>query len=272
MSFISFPDRAEDLRILLTNDDGINAFGMDALIKIARSLSDDVWICAPSENKSAVSRALTIDTVHMFDRLDEKTYSLSGTPTDCITFAVSTLFAESKKPHLCLSGVNKGSNVGEDVHYSGTVQAALEAAHMGIPSMALSVPVESPDLSVAIEWGPQIIRNMISMSWFDDAMLNVNFPKGPSDTVTGMQIVPQTKSRNANRVEIRQNPRGRDYYWLAPQQWVGDVGVATDLGVVRAGGIAVTPLHTTLGYKESIVDLQQRCGQACEMSPKRSSR
>jgi 5'-nucleotidase len=256
------------VRILLTNDDGIDAEGLQALERIAARLSDDVWICAPEGEQSGASRALTLSTPVRVRRLGPKKFAVSGTPTDCVMLALHDLI-EGARPDLVLSGVNRGQNLGEDVSMSGTVAAAMMAMAMGIPGIALSQALEvfhdecHCALDVAEAFAPGIVAKLVETGWPKDVVININFPDRPVDEVAGVEVTRQGfREPGSIRTERRTDLRGRDYYWLgfAGRQPRLEKGV--DLSAIAAGRISVTPLHIDLTHMGAVHDLKGVLGGA----------
>src|SRR5262244_2629208 len=168
------------MRILVTNDDGINAPGLDVCAEIARALSDDVWVVAPEFDQSGVSHSLSLNDPLRMRLVDERRFAIKGTPTDCVIMGVRHIL-ESKAPDLVLSGVNRGQNAAEDVSYSGTIAGAMEATILGIPSLALSQAYgpasrEKPHWATALRFGPDIIRKVLAEGMPSNVLVNVNFP------------------------------------------------------------------------------------------------
>lgn len=246
------------MRILLTNDDGIHAPGMAVLEKIARTLSDDITVCAPTSEKSGAGRSLTLTKPLRLRQLGEKRYAVAGTPTDSVMMALA-LVMKDNPPDLILSGVNRGANLGEDVSYSGTVSAAMEGALAGIRSVALSQIYAKagagPNVSFAAAeaWGEKVLRPLLEAPWNPRTLFNINFPARDPDQVLGIRVVPQGL-RDYGQTEIleRTDPRGFDYYWIklagAPQT----PGHATDLEAAADGWVTVTPLHCDMTHRESL--------------------
>jgi 5'-nucleotidase len=234
-------------RILVTNDDGIHAPGLKVLEKIARALSDDVWVVAPESEHSGASHALTLRRPLQIHKLGAKRYATSGTPTDCVLMAVNHL-VEGKRPDLVLSGVNRGANLGEDILYSGTVAAAMEAAMLGIPAIAMS-QVRKGDIlhwKTAETFGPDIVRKLVAVEWLDDLLMNVNYPPVPPEQVTGIEVGPQGRRITAVQVVKAKDPFERDVLWVGDFANDDPRRPDTDLAVCARGGIAVTPLHFDL--------------------------
>ncbi|WP_448206519.1 5'/3'-nucleotidase SurE [Azospirillum sp. sgz302134] len=246
-------------RILVTNDDGIHAQGLKVLEKIARSLSDDVWVVAPEMEQSAASHSLTINRPLRLRKLDEKRFTVDGTPTDCVLLAVNHVMKDAR-PTLVLSGVNQGSNIGEDVTYSGTIAAAMEATLLGVPSIAMSQHYENGnpiDWSAAEAWGADVIRKAVTVAWPKNVLLNVNFPARKAEEVTGIQVVRHGKRKIGDELLERVDPRGKPYIWIGTLRGEADVAPDTDIHVVFSGGISVTPVFLDLTHTPTLQTLRQ---------------
>lgn len=233
------------LRILVTNDDGINAQGLKVLEKIAHSLSDDVWVVAPEYEQSGASHSLTLVEPLRIRKISKRRFAVDGTPTDCVVMAVNHI-VEGPKPDLILSGVNRGANLAEDVTYSGTIAAAMEGTLLGIPSIAMSQVFTRPE---PIHWGTAethgagVVRKLRKAGWPSDVLMNVNFPPVKPSDVKGMVVTVQGR-RDVGKIQIheREDPRGGLYYWLGFRRQVGKPGEATDLGAMVRAQISITPL------------------------------
>lgn len=244
------------LRILLVNDDGISAEGLSVLEKIARTLSDDIWIVAPDVERSGASRALTLCDPIRVKKLGEKRFSCSGTPTDCVLLGVLEL-VEGKKPDLILSGVNRGQNIAEDVSLSGTVAGAVQGMQMGIPSIALSQTVDyhidqSISWEVALKYGPEVVKKLLKHKWPENVVMNVNFPsKLKNDEVHIVATCQGAREENIiTHIDRREDLRGNDYYWLGYNNKLLKPAKDSDLWAIYEGKISVTPLHIDLtSYK-----------------------
>lgn len=235
-------------RILLSNDDGINATGLEVLERIARELSDDVWVVAPESEQSGASHSLTLRRPLRLRKISERRFAVDGTPTDCVLFAVRHVMVDHL-PDLVLSGVNRGGNLGDDVTYSGTVAAAMEGALLGIPSIALSQQIDGPHRAkwkTAQAHAPDLIRRLLAIDWPSDMLVNVNFPDVAAGDVTGVETAPQGKRKIGAQFEERRDPRGYPYYWIGPMRDEPASDHQTDLTAVRAGAISVTPLQLNL--------------------------
>jgi len=241
-------------RILISNDDGIEAPGLKVLERVARSLSDDVWVVAPDTEQSGAGHSLTLTRPLRIREIAEKRWAVNGTPTDCIMMAVNKIMADNL-PTLILSGINRGGNLAEDVTYSGTVSVAMEGTLAGIPSIALSLCIR-PELPVAWEtaeqYAPQIIKDLMQFDWPRDVLMNVNFPAFPPEEVKGVRVTEQGRREMVgNNIEERVDPRGFTYFWFGLGREVGMPGHQADIKTVREKMISVTPLHLDLTHHET---------------------
>jgi len=236
-------------RILVTNDDGINAPGLKIIERIARKLSRDVWVVAPEVEQSGAGHSLTIRRPLEVRRIREKRFAVDGTPTDCVLIAVNHLMGE-RRPDLVLSGINRGSNMGEDVTYSGTVAAAMEATLLGIRAIAMSQLRNGQQITwrLGLKHGADVVRRPVSVPWAEGVLMNVNFPHIAKGDITGMQVVRQ--GRRAANIEVAHavGPTGRKFLWIGDFTTDNPVGSGTDLWAVRTGAIAITPLHLDLTH------------------------
>lgn len=253
------PAELSRARILLSNDDGVRAPGLSVLERIARSLSDDVWVVAPEAEQSASSHSLTLQRPLRLQQIDQRHFAVDGTPTDCALLAINMVLRE-RKPDLVLSGINFGSNVCDDVTYSGTVAVAMEATLLGVPAIAFSqalAPDGSIDWATALAWGPGLIRRIAAMPWPGMVLVNVNFPACPPEAVKGVRVVPHGKRAVNDQLHRRVDPRGRPYYWVGPLNDADGVAPDTDLAVLSDGSISVTPLHLDLTHRPTMESLKQ---------------
>jgi len=248
------------LRILLTNDDGIHAPGLELLERVARELSDDVTVCAPAEENSGAGHSLTL---HMPVRLREhgdKRFSVTGTPTDAVNLALRKLFADSL-PDLIISGINNGENLADDVTYSGTISAAMEGALAGIPAIALSQALrdQGHGFSAAEGWAARILRPLMDTPMAKRTVVNVNFPALAADDVRGVRVVRQGFHDYARGSLIEStDPRGRPYFWFGLEDVEHTLDHGTDLEAVNEGHISITPLQLDLTHHASISLLADR--------------
>ena len=239
------------MRILVTNDDGIHSPGLTVAENIARSLSDDVWVVAPENEQSGASHSLTLTAPLRLRQLGDKRYAVSGPPTDCVMMACLHILKD-EMPDLVLSGVNWGSNLADDVTYSGTIAGAMEGCALNIPSIAMSQCYDEHDRH-AIDWsagevhGPSTIAALVKAGWPAGTLINVNFPACTADAVKGVKVVPQGKyDLQSTEIHERTDARQRNYYWIGLRRRKGVVSGETDVGAVYADHISVTPLHLNL--------------------------
>lgn len=249
-------------RILISNDDGINAPGIKVLERVARTLSDDVWVVAPDTEQSAAGHSLTIRRPLRIRQVSERHFSVDGTPTDAVLLGVNKVLAD-KKPDLVLSGINRGANMGDDVTYSGTVAAAMEATILGIPSIALSQflrPDQPVHWSTAEHWAPQVIRTVCSVGWGKNVLMNINFPDVLPAQVGGVEVVRQGKRKIGDQLIERHDPRGEPYVWIGAQRAEDPGEQGTDIEAVLRGQVTVTPLCVDLTHGQTMAALKSLFG------------
>lgn len=249
------------MRILLTNDDGINAPGLNVLERIARQFSDDVWVCAPSEEQSGAGHSLTLTRPVRLRQHAERRFSVSGTPTDSVTMALRKVLPGA--PDLILSGVNRGANLGDDVTYSGTVAAAMEGTLAGIRSIALSQVYSKEGVgndvsfSAAEAWGAKVIAPLLDQPFAPRTLINVNFPPLAAGDVKGIKAVRQGFHDYARGSLIEAvDPRGFPYFWFGLHGIEHTPGHDTDLEAIGEGYVAVTPLQLDLTHNASLAALK----------------
>jgi len=253
------------MRILVTNDDGIHAPGLDVAETIARALSDDVWVVAPESEQSGASHSLTLAGPLRLRPVRERRYAVSGTPTDCVLMACLHLLKD-QPPDLVLSGVNPGSNLADDITYSGTVAGAMEGCALGIPAIALSQDPAGSRLE--IDWsageahGPAVIRQLLAAGWPQGVLMNVNFPGIPAEQVCGLSLVPQGHyDMLSTEIIARTDMRERPYYWIGLRHHETVPAEDSDLGAIAAGRISVTPLHLTLTAQAVLRKMRETLGR-----------
>lgn len=250
------------MRILVTNDDGIQAGGLSVLEEVARSLSDDVWVVAPETDQSGVAHSLTLHDPLRVRDLGERRYSVRGTPTDCVIMGVREILPE--RPDLVLSGVNRGQNAADDVTYSGTIAGAMEGTLMGIRSMALSQAYSwgkgaRVDYEATRVHAAPLIRKLLSFSFPSDILLNLNFPACAPEDVRGTRVTRQGKRKVSElAVDARTDGRGVPYYWLAFRGGEETPPEDTDLAALSAGMISVTPLKLDLTAHDLLGELKDK--------------
>lgn len=248
------------MRILLTNDDGIHAPGLEVLESIARRLSDDVWVCAPAEENSGAGHSLTLHLPVRLREHGERRFSVTGTPTDAVNLALRKLFGDAK-PDLVISGINAGENLGDDVTYSGTVSAAMEAALAGIPAIALSQAFRDKGhgFAAAHGWAEEVLKPLLNMQMAKRSLINVNFPAMAAGEVKGIRVVRQGFHDYARGALVEsRDPQGRPYFWFGLDDVEHTLDAGTDLEAVAEGYVSVTPLHVDLTHYSSIDGLAER--------------
>jgi 5'-nucleotidase len=247
------------MRILVTNDDGIHGPGLVALENIARAISDDVWVVAPDEERSGAGHSLTISHPLRYRQIEKRRFEVSGTPTDCVVMAVRKIMPAM--PDLILSGVNRGSNIADDVTYSGTIAAAMEGTQLGIKSIALSQITgmygNGESFAVAEAHGVDIVRKLIEMNFGPGVFMNVNFPDCRVDEMAGIDVTMQGKrDQNFLNVDERKDGRGNPYYWIGFARERGSPPQDTDIAAVFNKRISITPLHMNLTQLDALVALR----------------
>ena len=241
----------KSLRILVTNDDGIHAPGLAVAEKIARTLSDDVWVVAPETEQSGASHSLTLTLPLRLREIDKRRFAITGTPTDCVMLGTAHIMKDNP-PDLVLSGVNRGSNVADDVTYSGTIAGAMEGCALGIPSIAMSqvyLSEEGSEIrwSVAEAHGPALVRKLVETGWPEGVLININFPDCDPDNLAGIDITRQGKrDLQTAALDRRIDARGRPYFWIGFKRVRSNPPAGTDLRAIYDRRISVTPLHLNL--------------------------
>jgi len=240
----------DDVLILVTNDDGVRAEGIQRLTR-AMSTIGKVTVVAPETQQSGASHALTLSDPLRSHRLNENTLVVDGTPTDCVLLAMRGLL--DRKPDLLISGVNHGPNLGDDVTYSGTVAAAFEGTLLGLPSIAISVASwEKCSFDSAERFAAVVARKVLKHGLPEGTLLNVNVPSLPPEEIKGIRVTKLGKRVYRDVVVKKQDPRGRDYYWIGGQPPIWCAGEGTDFEAVEEGMISVTPLQLDLTDYKSL--------------------
>lgn len=235
------------MRVLVSNDDGVDAPGIRHLADALRAAGHEVTVVAPDRDRSGASNSLTLDQPIRASRRGNDTWSVAGTPTDCVHLALSGML--DSDPDIVLSGINNTSNLGDDVIYSGTVAAAMEGRCLGLPAIAVSLATadhKAKHYETAARAAVEITAKLITDPLPADTILNVNVPDLPWSEVRGFEV---TRLGNRHRAEpcIRQeDPRGRPIWWIGPPGPAQDSGAGTDFHAVRSGYISITPIHVDL--------------------------
>ncbi len=251
-------------RVLLTNDDGIDADGLAHLTTIARDVAEEVWIVAPERDQSGSSHSVSLHEPVRCRRLGDRHYAVSGTPSDCVLMATQHLMRDAP-PAVVLSGINRGANVSDSVAYSGTLGAAMTALVMNVPAIALSQAFHSPEpvpWGTALRYGPDLIRDLAGGPWGTDLCFNVNFPAIAPDAVSGRAVCRQGRGSIAGvRIEARMDTRDKPYYWFAFQHdYSGVTAADTDIEALRRNHIAISPLRLERNDETLEAALAERLG------------
>ena len=247
------------MRILLTNDDGIQAVGLRALYKALVAVGHEVHVVAPITEQSAVGHAITLSApLRVKDFREEGFFGLgvSGTPADCVKLGISTLLAQA--PEIVVSGINAGANVGVDIMYSGTVSAATEGALMGFPALAVSMDNHNPvDLSGQAEYAAALLPRLPLTNLPAKCVLNLNFPDRPIGEALSMQVCPHTRVAYTDWYEERVDPRGRKYYWMCGEINHDQISPGRDRLLLTQGHVTLTPLRFDFTDTESLALLER---------------
>ncbi|PJC86348.1 5'/3'-nucleotidase SurE [Vibrio sp. HA2012] len=240
------------MKILLSNDDGVYADGLNVL---AEALSDlaEIVIVAPDRNRSGASNSLTLENPLRVSRISDNRYSVQGTPTDCVHFALNELMKDDM-PDLVLSGINHGANLGDDVLYSGTVAAAMEGHFLGVQSVAFSL-VGDQHFDTAAKVVRKVVEQHLKTPIPTNRLLNVNIPDVPFDALKGEQITRLGARHHAESMLKQKDPRGHDIYWLGPPGREQDAGEGTDFYAIEHKMVSITPMQVDLTAHESLQSL-----------------
>jgi 5'-nucleotidase len=262
------------MRILITNDDGIQARGLEVLQEIARQLLPDVWVVAPEYDQSGASHSLTLREPIRMRKLAERIFAVRGTPADCVIMAIRHVLRD-ELPTLVLSGVNRGSNMAEDVTYSGTIAGAIEGTVLGIRSMALSLAggSEKPGVfrwETPLAMGPAIIRRLLDAKWPRGVYMNVNFPDRAPDQVAGIVVTEQgRRDHDLLHIDTRTDPWGTPYYWLGYERKRSNPRGGTDLWAIYTGRVSITPLSLDLTDRSAAESLSRHLEGGSQGEPQR---
>ena len=249
------------MRVLVSNDDGVDAPGIRHLAQALREAGHAVTVVAPDRDRSGASKSLTVYQPQRAHRRGEDTWSVAGTPTDCVHLALSGMLESD--PDIVLSGINNTSNLGDDVIYSGTVAAAMEGRCLGLPAIAVSLATRDHK---ALHWesaaraAVEICARLVADPLPADTILNVNVPDLPWDEIRGYEV---SRLGNRHRAEpcIRQlDPRGRPIWWIGPPGSAQDAGAGTDFHAVHNGYISITPIHVDLTRYQALENVAQWVG------------
>ena len=246
-------------RLLISNDDGINAPGLKILERITQKIFKEVWVVAPETEHSGAGHSLTLRRPLRIRRIASRRYAVDGTPTDSVLLGVHQVMKKTP-PDILISGINLGGNLGDDITYSGTVAAAMEGALLGLPSVAFSQYYknrQNVSWATSEKWTHNVLRNLFALDWPQEVFMNVNFPDVPPDMVSGIEVVRQGRRKIGVLYNEGRDPRGDKYYWIGPQREEEVFKAGTDLNVVASGGIAITPLSLDLTHKSMVRSMRR---------------
>ncbi|SFV67081.1 5-nucleotidase SurE [hydrothermal vent metagenome] len=259
---------SERKQILVTNDDGYDSKGLIALAEALKPLGD-VTVVAPTTEKSACGHSLTLTRPLRFIEIDEHFYKLDdGTPTDCVFLSLTKLFTGDKKPDIVISGINIGANMGEDITYSGTASAAMEAVLQGIPGIAVSQvymnsgeSIEKYGYTLAQQSIATLVQKIFEGNYPlpERKFLNINIPPIPASSCRGFKSTRLGNKHYGFHAEVHYNPRGLEYYWIGlPRlEWMETTGHTTDFEAVKEGYVSVTPVQLDMTSHDDIKALEK---------------
>ncbi|HLB02802.1 MAG TPA: 5'/3'-nucleotidase SurE [Nitrospiria bacterium] len=245
--------RRKSVRILVSNDDGVHSRGLHILAAALKEIGE-IYVVAPDRVRNAAGHALTLHKPLRVEQLEERVFSVSGTPTDCINLGIRIM---KGKPLLVVAGINKGENLGDDVTYSGTVSAAMEGTLLGIPSFSISISGEGDyHFDVAARFAQQLASQILKKGLPRDTLLNVNVPDLPKEKIQGVKFTCLGKRVYEDVIVEKVDPRGKKYYWIAGNRIVFEGRRNTDFEALQAGKISVTPLKLDLTDYKTLARLK----------------
>ncbi len=245
--------------ILVTNDDGVHSPGLTALFDAMKTLGE-AYVVAPDRERSAVSHSLTMHRPLKVEQLNERIFSINGTPTDCVAVGISKILPF--RPELVVSGINKGANLGDDITYSGTVSAAIESTIMGIPAFAVSLVLQQPlnranfgtAAGIATQIGGYIIANSLPY----DTLLNVNIPDVQYGDLRGIKLTRQGKRIYDDSIKETFDPHGNKHYWIGGGNPYWEHGEDTDIQAIQDCHVSITPIHLDLTNYDALKFFKER--------------
>lgn len=242
----------EMTRILLTNDDGIHSEGLQALERTLREVGD-VFVVAPASEMSGASHSLTLSRPLRIRKIDDRHWTVDGTPTDCVTLALHKILNEDELPHLCVSGINHGGNLGDDATYSGTVAGALEATILGVPGIAISLVARDHfNFAEAARFTLLAVRKILAEGLPEGTLLNVNVP---NTEVKGVKVTRQGIKNARPVITEHIDPRGKPYFWIGEQYFRSNAEDGTDYRAIEEGYISVTPLRSDMTDHRALTEI-----------------
>jgi 5'-nucleotidase len=255
------------MRVLVSNDDGVDAPGIHALAHGLREAGHQVLVVAPDRDRSGASNSLTLDAPIRVVQVDAQTWKVHGTPTDCVHVAITGMLeAQGLEPDIVVSGINNTANLGDDVIYSGTVAAAMEGRFLGLPAVAVSLVTadhQGQHYASAARAAVEIVERLGTDPLPADTILNVNVPDLPWERIRGFETGRLGNRHRAEPCTPQQDPRGRQWWWIGAAGPEQDAGPGTDFHAVRNGRIAITPIHVDLTRYQA---LEQVAGWVDELA------
>ena len=240
-------------RILITNDDGIHSEGIAALESAMKELGE-VYVVAPESEMSGASHSLTLARPLRIRQIDDRHWTVDGTPTDCVTFALNRILSNGELPSICVSGINHGANLGDDATYSGTVAGAMEATILGVPGIAFSlVATRSHDFTESARVAIDVTRKALADGIPEWTLLNVNIPKG---VPKGIRVTTQGFKEAKPVISEHIDPRGKPYYWIGEVREGFRATGGTDFEAIDEGYVSVTPMRSDLTNHAAIEELK----------------
>jgi len=241
------------MHILVSNDDGYRAPGISVLVE-ALAVDYEVSIVAPERNCSGASNSLTLERGLRACQLEENVYFVDGTPTDSVHLALTGLL--KKVPEIVVSGINAGANMGDDVLYSGTIAAAMEGRHLGLPAIAVSMDSSTPEyFETAAKAVVQLLKDLKQVSFSANTILNINVPDIPWSEIKGFKATRLGNRHKSEGVIIQHDPRGEPMYWVGPPGEAQDAGEGTDFHAVSQHYVSITPLQIDLTRYDSLSEI-----------------
>ncbi|WP_086983092.1 5'/3'-nucleotidase SurE [Vibrio aphrogenes] len=241
------------MKILLSNDDGVNAQGINTLAQCLSEIAEIV-IVAPDRNRSGASNSLTLESPLRVNQVRPNVYSVQGTPTDCVHFALNELLKE-EMPDLLISGVNHGANLGDDVLYSGTVAAAMEGHFLGVQSIAVSL-VGKTHFDTAAQIVKELVLQHVKNPIPNKHLINVNVPDLSLDQLGATRVTRLGARHHAEDMIKQYDPRGVEIYWLGPPGKEADAGEGTDFYAIEKGEVSITPIRVDLTAYEAMQHIE----------------
>lgn len=230
-------------RILLTNDDGIHSEGLSTLERALRELGD-VYVVAPAAEMSGASHSLTLARPLRIRQIDSRHWTVDGTPTDCVTLALHKILEEDELPHVCVSGINHGGNLGDDATYSGTVAGALEATILSVPGLAVSLVARDHfEFGDAARFAVLATKKILSEGLPEGTLLNMNVPQGD---INGVRVTRQGIKNARPVITEHIDPRGKPYFWIGEQYFRSQAEDGTDYRAIEEGFVSITPLRSDM--------------------------